>query len=80
LHNLPIISGDKLLKALKKLDYYVIRQKGSHIRLEKDFKTHKHKITIPNHKVIAFGTLNNIIKSICDKNNLLREELLSLLK
>ena len=80
MHNLPVISGEKLLKVLKKQGYVILRQAGSHIRLEKDFKTHKHKITIPYHKVIAFGTLHDIIRSICEKNSLTKEQMLDLLK
>jgi len=31
---LPQISGKELIKILTKFDFYVVRQKGSHVRLE----------------------------------------------
>jgi predicted RNA binding protein YcfA (HicA-like mRNA interferase family) len=30
---LPVVSGDKLIRALGKFGYVVVRQKGSHVRL-----------------------------------------------
>jgi len=35
LPKLPVVSGEELIKFLKKLGYEVIRQRGSHVRLEK---------------------------------------------
>jgi hypothetical protein len=32
---LPVISGKKLISVLASLDYEVVRQRGSHVRLEK---------------------------------------------
>jgi len=79
LPKLPVVSGTDLVKALLKLNYIILRQKGSHIQLQNKTISDKHLITIPNHKVIAFGTLNDIIKSICEKNNLTKDEFLKLL-
>lgn len=56
---LPPISAKKLLKVLLKNGYYVRSQKGSHIHLRHPAKK---PITIPNHKVIAKGTLLEILK------------------
>lgn len=56
---LPIVSRDKLVKALCKLGYYVRDQKGSHIHLRHPTKR---PLTIPNHKEIARGTLRAIIR------------------
>lgn len=60
---LPQISGKDLVKKLMKLGFVVTRQKGSHIRIEKNTLNKTIKITIPNHKNIKKGTLNQIIKS-----------------
>ncbi len=61
--NLPQISGKELIKAFKKDDWYVVGQKGSHIKLRKDLKPiGKATIIIPNHKVIKKGTLTGILK------------------
>ncbi|MGC1120399.1 MAG: type II toxin-antitoxin system HicA family toxin [Candidatus Methanofastidiosia archaeon] len=51
---LPVISGKKLVKTLKKCGYYVRDQKGSHIHLRHPTKP---PLTIPNHKAIARGTM-----------------------
>lgn len=77
MHKLPIISGTELIKALTKIGYLVIRQKGSHVQLQKETNFGMHRITVPNHKVISFGIVNDIVKSVCEKNNIPREELIS---
>jgi len=45
------VDGILLIKLLKKLNYTIVRQKGSHIRLSND-KEPPHHITIPNHNPI----------------------------
>lgn len=63
--SIPQISGNKLIKALEKIGFRVVRQKGSHIRLSRILKGRKQLITVPNHKVIRKGTLlNGILKPI----------------
>ena len=57
---LPQISGKELIKKLRKFGFVVTRQKGSHIRLEKNLENKTIKITVPNLKL---GTLHQIIKS-----------------
>ena len=59
---LPVISGDKLIRALAKLGYEVVRQKGSHARLRHATDTKKLPITVPLHDEIAFGTLRRILR------------------
>ena len=59
------VSGQDLIKALKKLDYKVTRQTGSHVRLT-SILNGEHHITIPNHNPIKVGTLNSIINDIAD--------------
>ncbi|MBU2053344.1 MAG: type II toxin-antitoxin system HicA family toxin [Nanoarchaeota archaeon] len=60
---LPQISGKELIKKLMQFGFVVTRQKGSHIRIEKNTKNKTIKITVPNHKEIKRGTLNQIIKA-----------------
>lgn len=53
-------SGNQLVKALRRIGYYVDHQKGSHIfmhNLEKNIT-----VIVPRHKELKKGTLNNIIK------------------
>ncbi len=59
---LPQISGIELVKVLSKHGFVVVRQKGSHIRLEKNTESGIIKLTVPNHRVLKKGTLNRILK------------------
>ncbi len=61
---LPQISGKALAKKLMCLGYVVVRQRGSHIRLEKNIGDIIRKVTVPNHKLIKKGTLNRIVKDL----------------
>lgn len=76
---LPQISGQDLLKFLEKLGYQIMRQKGSHIRLRKTTTTGEHNITVPNHKTLAKGTLNDILTRVSLWNNISKEELIKML-
>ncbi len=58
---LPAISGIKVVKTLSKIGYEVDHQTGSHIILRQREYPHR-RLTIPNHKEIAKGTLRGIIK------------------
>lgn len=71
------ISGKDLVKILKKYDYKVTKQTGSHIRLTL-ILSKEHHITIPNHNPIKTGTLNSILNEISkhlniDKENIIKE-------
>jgi predicted RNA binding protein YcfA (HicA-like mRNA interferase family) len=79
LQKLPVISGDKLIKLLTKLGYEIIRQKGSHVRLRKETEIGEHNITVPRHKEIAKGTLNDILSKVSLWNNIPKEELIKML-
>jgi predicted RNA binding protein YcfA (HicA-like mRNA interferase family) len=57
------LGGDELAKILKKYDFKVTRQTGSHIRLTSTIKG-EHHITIPKHKPLKIGTLNSILNDI----------------
>ena len=57
------------------MGYEVVRQRGGHIRLKKITVSGEHAITIPAHKVIAKGTLSDIIGRVGLWNNIPREEL-----
>ena len=76
---LPQISGQDLVRVLQKLGYAVIRQKGSHIRLRKTTNIGEHNITVPEHKTVAKGTLNDIIAKVSLWNNVSKDDLIKLL-
>lgn len=71
---LPVVSGLKVVKALSKIGYELDHQTGSHIILRNVEYPHR-RVTIPNHKEIAKGTL----KSIIYQTGLTLEEFLDLL-
>jgi len=55
---LPVISGKELVAALKKAGFVEIRQKGSHVSLQKVTSKITYKTVIPLHRELAIGTLN----------------------
>jgi predicted RNA binding protein YcfA (HicA-like mRNA interferase family) len=58
----PSLNYDKLIKALQRDGWVVVRQKGSHIRLQKHTKEEVIKLTIPAHRPIKRSTLSHILK------------------
>ena len=60
---LPQISGKELIKKLCRLGFVITRQKGSHIRLEKNTQDKTIKLTIPNHKIIELHLRDILIFS-----------------
>jgi len=59
---IPMISGLEVIKRLRKAGFIAVRQKGSHIRLEKRIEEGMIKLTVPLHDEMKKGTLNRIIK------------------
>ena len=51
--NLPVVSGSETARALQRLGFVVVRQRGSHIVLRKDSQG----CVVPNHHQIKIGTL-----------------------
>ena len=58
----PSLSYQKIINALKRDNWKVVRQKGSHIRLEKKLPDETLKITVPAHKPVKRSTLAKILK------------------
>ncbi|MFQ6054719.1 MAG: type II toxin-antitoxin system HicA family toxin [Methanosarcinales archaeon] len=61
---LPVVSGMQVIKALHKVGFVVLRQKGRHVRLKKVTPIGTIKITVPNEKVVKKDTLRSIIKEV----------------
>ena len=59
----PSLNYDQVIRALKRDGWTVLRQRGSHIRLQKTVKSELFKIVIPAHKPIKRSTLAHILKS-----------------
>jgi predicted RNA binding protein YcfA (HicA-like mRNA interferase family) len=69
-----VLSTDKVVKALKRAGFRIVRQSGSHIHLwNNESRT---LVTVPNHSELAKGTLNSIIK----QSKLDRDEFMALIK
>lgn len=73
---LPPISGSELIKFLASLGYETLRQRGSHIRLRKQTAVGEHNLTVPAHKELAKGTLNDILARVSLWNNIPKDHLL----
>lgn len=58
----PRISGIDVIKKLKRIGFVPIRQRGDHVRLEKNTAEKTIKLTVPLHKELKTGTLAQIIK------------------
>jgi predicted RNA binding protein YcfA (HicA-like mRNA interferase family) len=58
---LPVVSGKEALKAFSKIGYDLDHQTGSHMILRQNAKPFR-RLTIPNHKELAKGTLRSIIR------------------
>jgi predicted RNA binding protein YcfA (HicA-like mRNA interferase family) len=72
------LSGQDLIKSLKKLGYEVDRQVGSHIRLTTSLNG-THHITIPNHSPIKIGTLSSILSEVANHHKITKEDIIKIL-
>lgn len=80
LGKLPVVSGRRLIRWLGSLDYHIVRQRGSHIVLERRSHSGTHSITVPNHYEIAKGTLHDILGAVARNLNQNRQDLILSLK
>ena len=62
------------------LGYEVVRQRGSHIRLQKATPLGEHPISVPAHRILAKGTLSDILNRISLWNNIPKEALIKRMK
>ena len=62
MRKVPSLNYDKVIRALKRDGWIIVRQRGSHIRLQKTTLTETLKITIPAHRPIKRSTLSHILK------------------
>jgi predicted RNA binding protein YcfA (HicA-like mRNA interferase family) len=58
----PSLSYTKVISALERDGWVVVRQRGSHIRLEKITASEVFKLTVPAHLPIKRTTLAKILK------------------
>ena len=70
------LSGDELIRALRRFGYQITRQTGSHIRVTSNMQGGEHHVTIPAHKHLRVGTLAEILGDIANYLNVTKEELI----
>lgn len=58
----PTLPYEKIITALKRDGWVVVRQRGSHIRLQKHTRTEVLKLTVPGHSPVKRSTLAHILK------------------
>ena len=58
----PCLAYDKIVRAFQRDGWIVVRQKGSHIRLQKHTATETLKLTVPAHRPVKRTTLAHILK------------------
>jgi len=58
----PSENYERIVAALQRLGFVVVRQRGSHIRLEKRLPAKTLKVTVPAHRPVKRSTLSHILK------------------
>ena len=56
--SLPVVSGADTVRALERLGFIVLRQRGSHIVLRRASQG----CVVPNHRELKVGTLSGVLK------------------
>ncbi len=55
---LPVLSGAEIVRALERLGFTAIRQRGSHVVMRKGAAG----TVVPQHREVKLGTLNGILR------------------
>ena len=58
----PSLSYREIVRALQRDGWIAIRQRGSHIRLQKRLGERTMKLTVPAHRPVKRSTLSQILK------------------
>ena len=59
---LPRVSGERTIRALERLGFLRVRQRGSHVVLRKRRPEGDFGCVVPLHRELAIGTLSGILK------------------
>ena len=73
------VQGLDLARALRNCGYSILRQAGSHMRLECVKDDRRHHITIPAHSPLKIGTLDAILDDVASFLDMTKEELVKAL-
>jgi predicted RNA binding protein YcfA (HicA-like mRNA interferase family) len=74
-HGVP---ADRLIRALERLGYEVIRQRGSHVRLRNEGPPVR-TITVPLHNPLKTGTLHGILSEVAQMRSITVESIIEVL-
>ena len=69
------VSGPRLVAALRRLGYEVVRRRGSHTRVTTQCNGEHHEV-VPMHRPIKVKTLSSILKSVAQHHGMIVEELI----
>lgn len=58
----PSLNYEQVVRALRRDGWVVVRQRGSHIRLQKHTPDETLKLVVPAHRPIKRSTLSHILK------------------
>jgi len=72
------VSAERLIRALERLGYAAIRQKGSHISLLHEAEP-KHSISVPLHDPLKIGTFHGILVEVARAQSISIQDILDLL-
>jgi len=61
---IKILSGKDVVNILKGFNFYIISQKGSHIKLQRIHNGDKQTLTIPIHEELDKGTTSAIYRQV----------------
>ena len=73
------VGGAELQRALRRLGYEKVRQRGSHVRITTQLNGEHHEV-IPLHSPIRAKTLSSILKSVARHHDMTVEEVLGILE
>lgn len=72
------VSAQRLIRALEKLGYAVIRQKGSHVRLFHQAAP-THSVSVPLHDPLKIGTFHGIVDEVAKAQSISIRDIVDLL-
>jgi predicted RNA binding protein YcfA (HicA-like mRNA interferase family) len=72
------VPAERLTRALERLGYAIIRQKGSHLRMRHSGPP-PHTVSIPLHSSLKTGTLHGILSEVAQRRSITIESILDLL-
>lgn len=73
------LTGDELVKGLRRVGYAEVRQRGDHVQLSTT-RNGEHHVTVPLHSPVKVGTLAAILGGVAAHLQIDRPELLARMK